>query len=920
VKKPSSRPSLRLASLAAGFAVTLLASLPARSATEEVETRALIAAASLEDAIVVDCQLPGRLVQLGGMRSYMTPGKLARIAAVDCRARGGEYNLGNLASGTFSLKRWLPVAEKGDPEAQYYVARIYANGMDDVPMNHGEAARWYRKAADQGYKSAKAELGYLYEQGLGVPKDPLLALNLQREASGLGEDLDYASKIVAAQEQAAREVAVMSERLEAANRDIEELRADLLDTEDAARRQRVALAAREDALVDLRAQLAAARAAPPPAATADTPRPVPAADPARIKALETAVAAREGELKAAQAEVARLEAAAAAREAALNGQLTRSQTESLQMNQLLAATQSENAALRGQLAQAQQRYQRSQSELGALRAQFRADVERLETQNRDLSAAVAKNSSGSAALLDAKQREIERQGLRLAGLESELAAARKAQAEARVATSGASASSAALAARVAEAQRLHDAQAAQVRALNDEMATLRRQSAAQLAAAQQQYQAQLAARARELEARRQRIEALELETGQLREQVTALTARRSSDSAELAKEKERLQGVVALSNSKQSEMRSQMEQMQTEAAAERARLIADRERLAGQVRSGEATRQAQVAAMQSEIKAREAVIAAKEQQIVALRQQLTDSGQRLASLTPAGGADLVMRSPSAGTPPLLALVRSSAREMPQRRNHALVIANSTYCCMGNLATPSNDAREVAATLESKYGFVVQVLTDATSKQMMLALHDYAVKLTPNDNLLIYYAGHGGTRDGPPDRAFWLGVDADPDTEVTGWISAENVRAKIKQMNVAQLLLVTDSCFAGSILKGTNTAIVRRVTDESRLKMVWNRKARMVLTSGTDTPVVDSAGDRNHSLFAKYFLQILRQNDTVLSGEQLAYEITARIRKEAASLGVKQAPSYATLMDANHDFGEFFFVPKPQVTAGALASL
>src|SRR5262245_14125756 len=169
----------------------------------ETQERAQIAAANLEDAIVVDCQLPGKLQKLGGMRTYLTPGALMRLAAVDCRARGGEYTLGDLSSGTLSLQRWMPLAEKGDAEAQYYVARIYANGMGGAPTDYGQAANWYQKAADQNFKSAQQELGYMYERGLGVEQNPMLALNLQRKASGLGEELDYASKVVDAQAQVA---------------------------------------------------------------------------------------------------------------------------------------------------------------------------------------------------------------------------------------------------------------------------------------------------------------------------------------------------------------------------------------------------------------------------------------------------------------------------------------------------------------------------------------------------------------------------------------------------------------------------------------------------------------------------------------------------------------------------------------------
>ena len=41
--------------------------------------------------------------------------------------------------------------------------------------NHSKAAKWYRKAADQGYATAQLNLGYMYGKGLGVLKDNILA-------------------------------------------------------------------------------------------------------------------------------------------------------------------------------------------------------------------------------------------------------------------------------------------------------------------------------------------------------------------------------------------------------------------------------------------------------------------------------------------------------------------------------------------------------------------------------------------------------------------------------------------------------------------------------------------------------------------------------------------------------------------------
>jgi hypothetical protein len=47
---------------------------------------------------------------------------------------------------------------------------MYYNGKG-VPQDYAEAARWYRKAADQGNADAQNNLGVMYGNGQGVPQD-----------------------------------------------------------------------------------------------------------------------------------------------------------------------------------------------------------------------------------------------------------------------------------------------------------------------------------------------------------------------------------------------------------------------------------------------------------------------------------------------------------------------------------------------------------------------------------------------------------------------------------------------------------------------------------------------------------------------------------------------------------------------------
>jgi Caspase domain/Sel1 repeat len=888
--------------------------------TKEVQERSRIAAANLEDAIVVDCQLPGKLQKLGGTRTYMTPGVLVRLSAVDCRARGGEYTIGDLGSGTLSLQRWLPLAQNGKAEAQYYVARIYANGMGGVAIDYERAAEWYRRAADQNYTSALQELGYMYEQGLGVEKDSKLALNMQRKAAGLGEELDYAWKITAAEEEGERQVAALSQRLDASNAELETLRTQLHDATNAAFRSRTALAKSESELLDLREQLAVAMQAP--AATRDEKQ---------VDELKQSLAAKEKELAAAQEQVGVLTAKVGQQQEVLSARMADSQASSMELNELLTGEQAKNKSLEARLAQADQRLLRSQEELAQLRTRYRADVEQVVAERQDVERAMTKNKDEGQALLAARERELERQQARVASLEKALSDMTK-QAQAKAKTTSTTdaqrlaeterdrAALAALQARVDEQQR-------QLKQSQDELASLRARSKQDKQTVEREMAEQLSRRTEELEAKQRRLVALTSETDMLRSEVGRLNAQRERDATGASDEATRARASLRVAQQKLNEQRERLDQLQIEKATEVAALAKARDELQRQLTTSKQASQMQVAFLTKDLEARQKDIESKDNEIARLEARLEDQSKTfkamMAQTPPASGGPLLADASVGTNPPNVKMRSADSRTNPLRTSmstlqeqsagsyHALVIGNSLYQLMEPLDTPANDAKAIAALLKQRYGFKVKLMLDATREQIMKALHEETLQLTPQDSLLIYYAGHGDI-DESTGRAFWLGVEADKNTRA-GWLEADHIRAKIKEMSAKHVLLVADSCFSGAITHPKTTTIGRGL-NETRLRVQWNRRARMVLTSGEVTPVADSAGDASHSVFARYFIQVLRQNDNIMSGEMLSYELSGRMQAQPVQVGrhgERQTPTYSTLHDANHDMGDFFFVPAPE---------
>jgi TPR repeat protein len=74
-----------------------------------------------------------------------------------------------------ALALWLPLAQQGNPDAQFGIGMLYYHGYG-VPQSYADALRWMRQAADEGHYAAQFTLGSMYEHGVGVAQDFAQAL------------------------------------------------------------------------------------------------------------------------------------------------------------------------------------------------------------------------------------------------------------------------------------------------------------------------------------------------------------------------------------------------------------------------------------------------------------------------------------------------------------------------------------------------------------------------------------------------------------------------------------------------------------------------------------------------------------------------------------------------------------------------
>ncbi|MBZ0223001.1 MAG: caspase family protein [Dokdonella sp.] len=247
---------------------------------------------------------------------------------------------------------------------------------------------------------------------------------------------------------------------------------------------------------------------------------------------------------------------------------------------------------------------------------------------------------------------------------------------------------------------------------------------------------------------------------------------------------------------------------------------------------------------------------------------------------------------------------TAAPEAP-RRYFALVIGNAAYANWAALDTPHNDAESVAKLLRESYGFQTTLLLDATRAQTFRKLAELRKSLTENDDLLVYYSGHGSW-DAGNHQGYWVPTDGDKDS-VANYISSSDVTDQIGVMRARQILVVADSCYSG--------VFVHSVADESvnnSLDALLQRAripSRKVMSSGNIREVLDG-GRGNHSVFAAEFLDGLRRHASgPFEARQLYREIAPRVQAAADGYGEQQEPQYGQMRFAGHVGGDFLFVPR-----------
>ncbi len=249
--------------------------------------------------------------------------------------------------------------------------------------------------------------------------------------------------------------------------------------------------------------------------------------------------------------------------------------------------------------------------------------------------------------------------------------------------------------------------------------------------------------------------------------------------------------------------------------------------------------------------------------------------------------------------------------------YAVMFASDNYDSKDwpHLNNPVDDAQSIARELRNFYGFHAEVYENQTySGVKHILVDDYQKRVfKPNDELLIFFAGHG---DFDPDdnRGYVITKDSSaPGSDRDREIDFPKLITWMVKINVGHILLVLDICQGGTIFEQERGNVPAPAIREASaaLQRLRGVKTRKCMTSGGKGAVKDGHAGQG-SPFATTFIEVLGEagpntDDMVLNVD----EVAGKIKKTMGRLSDATTPEFGSCATDKPTSDFFFFWQAPQ---------
>lgn len=231
------------------------------------------------------------------------------------------------------------------------------------------------------------------------------------------------------------------------------------------------------------------------------------------------------------------------------------------------------------------------------------------------------------------------------------------------------------------------------------------------------------------------------------------------------------------------------------------------------------------------------------------------------------------------------------------KNYLFAIAIDEYIFCSKLNNAVYDVQAFIDLMGKRFDFEEEHILfiknkDATKRQIENEFFRLIRKVTPQDNLVVYFSGHGRY-----DEQFggnWVPVEAGTsDDDWADYLSNDQIKSYLGKIKSKHTFLIADSCFSGSLFM-----------DKSKEKIAGDRldtvPSRWGLTSGKKE-IVSDGNPGQHSPFAQALLDVYARADQPPSTTMVCAMVMEMVIANA-----QQTPMGSPLAIDGHKGGQMVF--------------
>lgn len=243
--------------------------------------------------------------------------------------------------------------------------------------------------------------------------------------------------------------------------------------------------------------------------------------------------------------------------------------------------------------------------------------------------------------------------------------------------------------------------------------------------------------------------------------------------------------------------------------------------------------------------------------------------------------------------------------------YAILVAEKDYADSNikSLNYPVRDARNLKKILTDRYTFEpedIDTLYNRSREDILEAIIARCKAMGTDDNLLIFYAGHGDTTHDVNDHVDGYLIPTSAKKGMTSYfITSEEIKKALLRSNARHVLILLDACYSGAFTRGNDDEVPGDIVSQ------WKSPSRKVMTSGNLEAVPDE------SFFIRYLADFLKENTNPFVTAKDVWNYVDRNMKNAVSEAGKgnyYNPQYSAITGVDDKGGSFIFVLRPQKSA------